>query len=45
MYISVAEHEKRNRSIVGLVLPIYIRPEPVQVRAWTFPQVDPHRTG
>ena len=45
MYISVAEHEKRNGSIVGSVLPIYTRPGPVQVRTWTFPQMDPHRTG
>ena len=45
MYISVTEHEKRNGSIVGSVLPIYMRPGPVQVRTWTFPQVDPHRTG
>ena len=45
MYISVAEHEKRNGSIAGSVLPIYTSPGPVQVRTWTFPQVDPHRTG
>ena len=45
MYISVAEHEKRNGSIVGSVLPIYTRPGPVQARTWIFPQVDPHRTG
>ena len=44
MHISVAEDEKRNGSIVGSVLPIYTRPRPVQVRTWTFPQVDPHRT-
>ena len=45
MYISVAENEKGNGSIVGSILPIYTRPGPVQVRTWTFPQVDPHRTG
>ena len=44
MYISVAEHEKRNGSIVGSIPPIYTRPGPVKVHTWTFPQVDPHRT-
>ena len=45
MYTSVAERGKRNASKVGLVVPVYTRPGPVQVRTWTFPQVDPHRTG
>ena len=45
MYISVAEDEKQNGSIVGSVLPIYTRPGSVQVLTWTFPQVDPRRTG
>ena len=45
MYTSVAERGKRNGSKVGLVMPVYTRPGPVQVRTWTFPQVDPHRTG
>ena len=45
MYISVAEHGKRNGSIVGSVLPVHTGPGPVQIRTWTFPQVDPHRTG
>ena len=45
MYTSVAESGKRNGSKVGSVLPIYTRLGPVQVRTWTFSQVDPHRTG
>ena len=45
MYTSVAERRKRNASKVGSVVPVYMRPGPVQVRTWTFPQVDPHRTG
>ena len=45
MYTSVAERGKRNGSKVGSVVPIYTRPGPVQVRTWTFPQADPHRTG
>ena len=46
MYISVAKHGKRNGSIVRSILPtIYMRPGPVQVRTWTFPQADPHCTG
>ena len=45
MYTSVAEHGKRNASKVGSVVPVYMRPGPVQVRTWAFSQVDPHRTG
>ena len=45
MYTSVAERGKRNGSKVGSVMLVYTRPGPVQVRTWTFPQVDPHRTG
>ena len=45
MYTSVAERGKRNASKVGSVVPVYTRPGLVQVRTWTFPQVDPHRTG
>ena len=45
MYTSVAERGKQNGSKVGSVVPDYARPGPVQVRNWTFPQVDPHRTG
>ena len=40
MYTSVAERGKRNGSKVGSVVPVYTRPGPVQVRTWTFPQVD-----
>ena len=41
MYTSFAEHGKQNGSKVGSVVPDYTRPGPVQVRTWTFPQVDP----
>ena len=45
MYTSVAERGKRNGSKVGSVVPVYTRPVNGIGRAWTFPQVDPHRTG